>query len=377
MLWLYLNLAALLTTPQPTIALLHHTHDTAHAQAKRTNARTTTADTAAPRRLPPPKPRAPPPILKGVAGHRFSLNMWYGDDDDASARDAPWVSPWAKAHYKLRQQEIEIEQCAFLLQAAVDAEDYSEANGLQERIERLTSQHPILPREARIESALAEKNYALAAVFQEDLDRIKENLGLPRFEVGQTIRHKHRPTVRGVVINVDLVCVKGRYWVGEAGCLERALALGIPPDECNVEELQRWTAQPFYTVLPDLAGYDDEWEERLANRTGGWAEHGAGTPPREIWAWEVNRFAALPPPLYLAEQALELMAHDALEPRHPELSELFRGCAVSEHRGRIYSPAPRLRLWQQEQAVKQQEVVRTRRQAKIGYKLGDGTQWLS
>ena len=71
------------------------------------------------------------------------------------------------------------------------------------------------------------------------------------------------------------------------------------------------------------------------------------------------------------------MAHDALEPRHPELSELFGGFAVSEHRGRIYSPAPRLRLWQQEQAVKQQEVVRTRRQAKIGYKLGDGTQWLS
>ena len=36
--------------------------------------------------------------------------------------------------------------------------------------ECLRSQHPILPREQRIAEALAEENFALAAVFQKDLE---------------------------------------------------------------------------------------------------------------------------------------------------------------------------------------------------------------
>ena len=327
------------------------------------------------------KNRCKHPQAKGVAGHRFSLDMWYGDDDDQQQFEKKngqlWVSPWAKAHYKLRQQEIEIENCEFMLKEAVKEEDYTQANGLQERIARLKSQHPILPREERVEMALADGNFALAAVFQNDLDRVKENLGLPRYGIGQVVRHKFRK-VRGVVINVDLVCVKGVNWVQNAGCLERGLALGIPPDECNMDELQRWTQQPFYTVLPDLQDYDEFWEARLANGTGGWAEEeGLSTPPREIWAWQVNRFSKLPPPLYIAEQSIEFVGEVSHEPKHPELSELFDGFDASEHRGRIYRASPRLRLWQQEQAVKQQEAMMERKQQKVGYKLRDGTQWLS
>ena len=152
--------------------------------------------------------RAREATMKGVAGHRFNLAMWYGDSaGDADVEHGVWVSPWAKAHYKLRQQEIEIEQCEFMLKQAVDEEDYSEAGGLSERVERLRSMHPILPREARLEEALAEGDYAMAAIFQNDLERIKENLGLPRYNVGQAVIHRHR-AIRGIVLDIDLVCSK-------------------------------------------------------------------------------------------------------------------------------------------------------------------------
>ena len=153
-------------------------------------------------------PRARGATMKGVAGHRFNLAMWYGDSaGDADVEHGVWVSPWAKAHYKLRQQEIEIEQCEFMLKQAVDEEDYSEAGGLSERVERLRSMHPILPREARLEEALAEGDFAMAAIFQNDLERIKENLGLPRYNVGQAVIHRHR-AIRGIVLDIDLVCSK-------------------------------------------------------------------------------------------------------------------------------------------------------------------------
>jgi hypothetical protein len=43
--------------------------------------------------------RAGPITMKGVAGFRFNLNMWYGDDDFAGKRpdlQDTWVSPWAE-----------------------------------------------------------------------------------------------------------------------------------------------------------------------------------------------------------------------------------------------------------------------------------------
>merc|ERR1719149_359644 len=94
------------------------------------------------------------------APHRgFRLSDWYGQDwDHKKPADDLWVSPWAKAHYKLRQQEIEIEQCEFMMQHAVDNEDYKEADGLKTRVERLRSQHPIIPREERLAEALRDGN---------------------------------------------------------------------------------------------------------------------------------------------------------------------------------------------------------------------------
>lgn len=99
--------------------------------------------------------------MKGVSGFTFNLGMWYGD----SAGKRPevpeaWVSPWAEAHYKIRQQEIEIEKCRLLLEQAVQAEDYGEADGLRQRIERMQSAHPLLWREKRVEEALADGNLA-------------------------------------------------------------------------------------------------------------------------------------------------------------------------------------------------------------------------
>ena len=60
---------------------------------------------------------------------------------------------------------------------AVEAEDYAEADGLKQRVERLKAQHPITPREERLAEALEDGNYALAAIFQRDLDAVKSNLG--------------------------------------------------------------------------------------------------------------------------------------------------------------------------------------------------------
>ena len=152
--------------------------------------------------LPPPPcgSRSSPATMKAPA-RLFRLSDWYGDDWDHKKPigDAAWVSPWAKAHFKLRQQEIEIEQCEFLLSAAVEAEDYAEAGGLQTRVERLRSQHPIIPREERLAEALEDGNYELAAIFQQDLDAVKTNLGLPKFVVGQAVEHSHREGLRGTL----------------------------------------------------------------------------------------------------------------------------------------------------------------------------------
>lgn len=225
----------------------------------------------------------------------FSLDMWYGTEPEPK-KDSRWVSPWAEAHHKLRQQEIEIERCELLLESAVQAEEYGEADGLKQRVEMLRSQHPLIPREERIEEALNDGSYQLAAVFQKDLDAVKKGLGLPTFAVGQTIRHLYRPMLRGVVMDVDLVCTKNEEWISAAGCLERGAALGYPADQCVPTELQAWRMQPFYVILPDMADI-----------------HNA---PPELSAWEVSR-GAIPAPLYIPQDALTAHneEHDLENPR--------------------------------------------------------------
>ena len=307
--------------------------------------------------------RSPAVTMKSVIGHRFSLDMWYGDDEGIGSKSKStsyWVSPWAEAHHKLRKQEIEIEQCEFQLQHAVDNEDFEEAEGLRERVDRLKSQHPIIPREERLEEAVKEENFAMAAIFQRDLDQIKEGLGLPRYGLGQVVTHKYRNAtngggLRGIVMNVELTCGKSRDWALEAGCLERGLALGIPPDECLVESLNDWVKQPFYTLLPDMSDVKKM--------------------PPELSAFSVNRFEKIPAPIYLPEDALTFYVKD--EPiEHSQLSEHFGEYEYSQHRGRIYKATPKLRLWQRQQAEEELERAASRRKkGKIGTKV-DGMNFI-
>lgn len=222
-----------------------------------------------------------------------------------------------------------------------------------------------------MEEALADANFVLATVFQRDLDAVKANLGLPKFGAGQMVRHLHRPSLRGIVIDVDLLCVKPDAWAVEVSCIERAVAAGVPAEECLVEGVTGWRKQPFYAVLPDLSG--SAWE--------GGEDMGVGKAdqlpwPNELSAWEVNyRMTKFPPPVYLAEDSLGLDADDhGLS--HPELTRLFeQDHDFSEHRGRLYQPTPRLRLWQQQQAKDKQEAQRQKRYQRIG--LNDGTFFLS
>jgi len=291
-------------------------------------------------------PRALPLRMKSVIGHRFSLDMWYGDDDGAleAPGDAYYVSPWAAAHHKIRKQEIEIEQCEQQLKDAIEEEDYSKADGLQERVDRLKSQHPILPREERLEEAVREESYTMAAIFQKDLDQVKVGLGLPKFSLGQVVKHRHRE-LRGIVMNVDLVCGKGSNWVRPAGLLERSVALGMPPDECDSgAALDKWAKQPFYTLLQDLRHRDNA--------------------PAELAFEPRNEFKAkeAPAPLYLPEDALNYHAEDeGIE--HPKLELNFEGFDYSQHRGRIYRATPRLRLWQSQMAERELELAAARRKA--------------
>lgn len=304
----------------------------------------------------------------------FRLSDWYGEDwDHKKPAGDLWVSPWAKAHYKLRQQEIEIEQCEFMLQQAIDNEDYAEADGLKERAERLRSQHPIAPKEQRLVEALEEQNFALAAIFQKDLDGIKKSLGLPRYNVGQAVVHGHREGLRGVVIDADLHCIKDASWIAGAGCLEQGCALDYrenrefltrlhsqegtrDPDD---RELRAWARQPFYMVIPDLEDMEDE---EAVEGTWRWRW------PSELAAWEINHRTKVPAPLYLPEEALLHDPDAEKSPTHPELDKLFDGFDTSPHRGRIYRPAPRLRLWQQQRAKEQQELKRRQQSFAAGEK---------
>jgi len=285
--------------------------------------------------------------MKGAMGYRrFNLDMWYGNS--VVEQHEAWISPWASAHKKLRQQELEIEQCEFLLQNAIDDEDFGTAQGLQERVERLRGKHPIRWREERLEEALADGNFELAAIFQRDIEAVRQNLGLPMYNVGQAIVHKHRQ-IKGIVIDIDLVCRQDDPWIYTAGCVERAHALGHPVDEvCDTFEIERWRKQPFYTVLPDVRD--------------------AAQAPPELSAWVTNRFSKEVPPIYLAEEACTFFAEDE-DLQHPLFSAHFAGHDLHPHRGRQYRPTQRLRLWQQQLLQVKEEQARKLRTSYIGRKV--------
>lgn len=82
-----------------------------------------------------------------------------------------------------------------------------------------------------------------------------------------------------------------------------------------------------------------------------------------------------PPPVYLAEDSVEVDFADR-DLVHPEMRKLFDPAYEQyEHRGRLYQPSPRLRLWQHQQAKAKQEAKREKRYQRIG--LSDGTFFLS
>ena len=50
---------------------------------------------------------------------------------------------------------------------------------------------------------------------------------------------------------------------------------------------------------------------------------------------------------------------------HPKIDSLFSGYDSAPHRGRLYQPSPRLRLWQQQRAIDQQDLLTRRKKFAI------------
>ena len=90
--------------------------------------------------------------------------------------------------------------------------------------------------------------------------------------------------------------------------------------------------------------------------------------PEELATTPVNYRDPVPSPIYLPEEAIAHDPDDDKTPVHPDLNEVFDGWDVSPHRGRLYRPAPRLRLWQQKRAKEQQELQQHRRAYAINSK---------
>ena len=265
----------------------------------------------------------------------FQLSDWCGGDWDPKSRSTTTCLRRGRRRISSFGSRRSRSSSASSLQQAIDTEDFEEADGLKERVERMRSQHPIIPREERLLEALQDDNYALAAIFQKDLDEVKFNLGLPKFGIGQAVKHAYRDDLRGVVIDVDLECTKGLKWVQQAGCLERGCSVNKEPeflDEDDVQDLLKWAAQPFYTVIVDLAGMEDE--EKAGQNVWRWRW------PEELIAYSVNRYDETPSPVYLAQDAIVVDTDDDTTPSHPEMDRLFGGHDATPHRGRIYRPAP-------------------------------------
>lgn len=284
--------------------------------------------------------RVSTPSMKGIYGYRqFNVERdWYPHLRESFSQGQHWVSPWAEAHYKLRNIEVEIEKSQLMMRAALDRGDFEEADGLQMRVERLQAQHPIIPREQRLENAIRDENYNLAEVFQKDLDRIKENLNLPKFNVGQSVQHKHRD-VRGIVLDVDLYAHRDDRWIDTANGLEKGF---LPID---YDELMKWGKQPFYVVLPDLRNFSQ-------------------IPP-EFDCWKgLNDFGKAP--LYFAQDQLDYFTED-VDFENPGIeTTLFTGYVASPHLGRTYKASPRLRLMQQKLYEQRDRIRRANAVSKLG-----------
>ena len=85
-----------------------------------------------------------------------------------------------------------------------------------------------------------------------------------------------------------------------------------------------------------------------------------------VRAPQVNRGEA-PAPLYLPQDALEPYNEEHVI-EHPRKSKLFEEPVYNAHRGNVYRPTSRLRLWQQEQAEERDQQQRKERMSTLGSK---------
>ncbi|KAG8458575.1 hypothetical protein KFE25_003110 [Diacronema lutheri] len=257
--------------------------------------------------------------MKGKFGHtRFNVNMWYPDADRTQ-----WISAYATHHAKLQKLELEVERCEYLLDEAVQMEEYDEADGLRARIKRLRDMHPIWSVEEDLANAISASDFSAAQRLHDRLEDIRWNLGLPRFLLGQVVSNV-QAEIRGVIVSVDTSCQMRDDW------LRRCL-------EANALRLDSGVDQPWYTILVDER--DDE------------------LTPRELYMMQQNRYSsAARPPIHLPQEAIAL-CHDAKAGLQHELLKFLFESATPEPApagvpvglGLRLKPTIKLRLWQRTQ----------------------------
>mmetsp|Transcript_21772 Transcript_21772/g.64204 ORF Transcript_21772/g.64204 Transcript_21772/m.64204 type:complete len:312 (-) Transcript_21772:257-1192(-) len=270
------------------------------------------------------------------SGHAptFCLSMWY-PNAEVDEPSVEWVSAYASHHVKLQQVEKELEQCELLLDHAIANEDFDEADGLQARVERIRSMHPIWSAEELLADAIVSGDFATAKRHHERLEDIRWNLGLPKFLVGQVVTNE-QVDFRCVVMSVDTSCVMSDAWLGQA--VERTHAL----------KLERGRDQPWYTCIVDTR--DDHFT------------------PKELRVRQQNHYTTEPSaPVYLPEEALALNHDYASGFINPIVQALYDDATPHQAPhgmpvglGLRFKPGNKLRLWQRMEAERMRNINKHR-----------------
>lgn len=244
-------------------------------------------------------------------------------DSDISKKGNEWISAYASHHSKLQKLELEVEQCEYLLDEALQMEEYDTAEGLRARIDRLRDGHPIWSVEQDLSDAIVASDYDAAQRHHRRLEYIRWNLGLPKYLVGQVVNNV-QSEIRGVIVAVDLSCRMSEAWLSRC-------------TDANALKLSGGMAQPWYTLLVDER--DDE------------------LTPRELYTEQVNRYSfKARPPIHLPQEALSL-CHDIDAGLQHELVKFLFESATPEPApdgmpvglGLRLKPTIKLRLWQRSQ----------------------------
>jgi hemimethylated DNA binding protein len=212
-----------------------------------------------------------------------------------------------------------VERCEYLLDEAIQMEEYDEAEGLQMRIERLRDTHPIWPVEQSLSDAIVEGDFETARRLHTLLEDIRWNLGLPKFLVGQVVESTVAD-LRAVVVSVDISCQMPAEWLRKAR-------------DANVLRLDAGMDQPFYTLLVD------ERDDQLT--------------PRELYIEQQNVYSDAPrPSIYLPQEAVALCHDEQQDGFEHELAKLLFESPTPQAPdglGMRLKPTIKLRLWQRQQ----------------------------